>query len=275
MHGMSTRCKLVDRAGRTRVLSRGRTTTAPPEIAGTWAHPDIVVSVARIDASFTTGASGADDRLLSQPLVRIGGAIDGEPLVFPLSYSAPHRYDAGNARRDPLRCRRAQCPRPLPGGHRARYRDSCILHVMMRRVPGRPPAGRAPRVPRLKRRRLSRAREGKARLCRRPLHARRLRGPVPRAAARLQPPVRVRPPPRRTRRSRARSRDQARRRRGACAGGHGQGLRERPQRDVVPEAHHTRALTHLAQTHLTEDTARTRAPDSCSRRLARTSAGRA
>jgi hypothetical protein len=122
MHAMTTRCELVDRGGHTRLLSsqknddspagdpakeraiaafikdsglpalaRRDCTLRPPPLSGTWAYPDIVVNVARIDASFTKGTSGAEDKLRSQPLVRIGGAVDGEPPVYPLSYSAPHR----------------------------------------------------------------------------------------------------------------------------------------------------------------------------------------
>ena len=122
MHGMSTRCELVDRSGHTRFLSSQKSddspagdpakerdittfladsglpalarrdcTLRPPPLSGTWAYADIVVNVARIDASFTKRPSGADDKLLSQPLVRIGGAVDGEAPVHPLTYSAPHR----------------------------------------------------------------------------------------------------------------------------------------------------------------------------------------
>lgn len=122
MHGMSTRCELVDRAGHTRFLSsqknddrpgsdpakeraitafvkdsglpalaRRDCTLRPPPLAGTWAYPDIVVNVMRIDSSFTKGRSGADDKLLAQPQVLLGGAVDSEPPVHPIRYSAPHR----------------------------------------------------------------------------------------------------------------------------------------------------------------------------------------
>jgi hypothetical protein len=122
VHAMSTRCELVDRAGHTRLLTSRKSddspapdpakdraiaafvkdsglpaltrhdcTLRPPLLTGTWAYPDIAVNVARIDSSFTKGPSGSDDKLLSQPLVKVGGAVDGEAPVHPLTYSAPHR----------------------------------------------------------------------------------------------------------------------------------------------------------------------------------------
>jgi hypothetical protein len=121
---MNLRCELVDRAGHVRSLSsakndtspapdpakeraittflkdsglpklaRGDCTLRPPPLSGTWAYPDIVVNVARIAGSFAKSATGApeDGKVVSQPLVRIGGAVDGEAPVHPLSFSAPHR----------------------------------------------------------------------------------------------------------------------------------------------------------------------------------------
>jgi hypothetical protein len=122
VHAMSTRCELVDRAGHTRALTSQKSddgpgpdpakdraiaafvkdsglpalarhdcTLRPPALTGSWAYPDIVVNVARIDSSFAKGPSGSDDKLLSQPLVKVGGAVDGDAPVHPLTYSAPHR----------------------------------------------------------------------------------------------------------------------------------------------------------------------------------------
>lgn len=121
VQAMSLRCELVDRDGKTRkmssqkngdspsgdpakeraivafmkdeglpALARGDCTLRPPALTGTWAYPDIVVNVARIAASFAKGKASADDKLVSQPLVRVGGAVLGEAPVYPLTYSAPH-----------------------------------------------------------------------------------------------------------------------------------------------------------------------------------------
>jgi len=121
---MGSRCELVDRNGKTRAmasqtsmregngpqdlvndrliadflkdsglprLAQGDCTLRPPPLAGTWAHPDIVVNVLRLEASFKKGPTPVEDKVASQPLVRVGGAVDGEPPVYPLTYSAPHR----------------------------------------------------------------------------------------------------------------------------------------------------------------------------------------
>ena len=121
MQGMAMRCELLDRDGNTRTMSsqrrgdspgsdpakekpindfikdeglpaltRGDCTLRPPPLTGTWSYPDIVVNVATIAASFKKGPGSSDEKLVSQPMVRIGGAIGGEPPVHPLSYSAPH-----------------------------------------------------------------------------------------------------------------------------------------------------------------------------------------
>ena len=71
-------------------LARDDCTLRPPALTGTWAYPDIVVNVSRIAASFAKGKASADDKLVSQPLVRVGGAVLGEAPVYPLTYSAPH-----------------------------------------------------------------------------------------------------------------------------------------------------------------------------------------
>lgn len=122
MHGMNTRCELVDRAGNTRLmtsqrgkdspdsdpakekvieaflkesklpaLTRGDCTLRPPPLAGTWAYPDIVVDVVTVEPSFKKGKTPDSDELVAQPLVRVGGAVDKEPAVHPLTYTAPHR----------------------------------------------------------------------------------------------------------------------------------------------------------------------------------------
>jgi hypothetical protein len=122
MHGMAMQCELVNRAGATRVidsyrekdgpssdpakereieklikdtglpkLTRNDCSLRPPPLSGTWAYSDIVVNVLSIAISFTKGPTGNDDKVASQPAVRIGGSVEGEPPVHPLTFSAPHR----------------------------------------------------------------------------------------------------------------------------------------------------------------------------------------
>ncbi len=122
MHGMATVCELLDRSGHKRSLTSSRSdgmpgpdsaqdkviaafvkesglpTLArhdcmlrPPPLTGTWAYPDIVVHASRLDPSFAKGPTGNEDKLLSQPLVKLGGAALGEAPVYPLTYSPPHR----------------------------------------------------------------------------------------------------------------------------------------------------------------------------------------
>jgi hypothetical protein len=114
MHGMNTRCELVDRAGKTRTMSsakegdspasdpakekeiaafvkesglpalaKGDCVLHPPKLTGTWAYPDVVVNVVSVASSFK------NERLVSQPLVRLGGAVGGEPPVLPITYAPP------------------------------------------------------------------------------------------------------------------------------------------------------------------------------------------
>ena len=114
MHGMNTRCELVDHAGHTRkltstkeadspatdpakekeigawvkeaglpALGKGNCVLHPPKLAGTWAYPDIVVNVAHVESSFK------GERLVSQPLVRIGGAVGSDAPVHPITYAPP------------------------------------------------------------------------------------------------------------------------------------------------------------------------------------------
>jgi hypothetical protein len=121
MNGMTTRCELVDRAGKTRfmtsqkngdapdpdpakeraikdflaasnlpALGRRDCTLKPPPLAGTWAYPDITLDVVTVAPSFKKGPTPDTDELVSQPLVRIGGAVAGDTPVHPLAYSAPH-----------------------------------------------------------------------------------------------------------------------------------------------------------------------------------------
>jgi hypothetical protein len=118
---MSTRCELVDRDGKTRAMTSARNGDSPsgdpakeraiddfvkasglprlgeggcllrpPPLAGTWPYSDIAVSVLRLDASFKSGPTPAEQKLVSQPLVRVGGAVSGEGPVYPLTYAAPH-----------------------------------------------------------------------------------------------------------------------------------------------------------------------------------------
>lgn len=120
--GMFTRCELVDRAGKTRSMSsqskgdspdgdpkkereiaaflkssgipalkRGDCVLKPPPLDGSWAYSDITVNVINVDATYKKGSATADDTLISQPLVRIGGTVSGEPPTFPITYSPPHR----------------------------------------------------------------------------------------------------------------------------------------------------------------------------------------
>jgi hypothetical protein len=119
---MALRCELVDRDGKTRTMSSQRSsdspggdpakervitdflkasglphlakndcTLRPPPLAGTWAYPDITVHVVRLEASFKESAGSGDPKHVSQPLVRVGGSVAGEPPVHPLTYTAPHR----------------------------------------------------------------------------------------------------------------------------------------------------------------------------------------
>jgi hypothetical protein len=121
VQGMTLSCALVDHAGQTRrlesrrdhesqepdpqkeaaikafleqsrlpALARGDCTLTPPPLKGTWPYPDIVVDVASIARSFAKDPSSGKERLVSQPLVRVGGAVDGEPPVHPLAYSPSH-----------------------------------------------------------------------------------------------------------------------------------------------------------------------------------------
>ncbi len=120
--GMFTRCELVDRAGKTRSMSskrngdspdgdpkkareiaaflkssgmpalkRGDCVLAPPPLDGSWPYSDITVNVLDVAATYKKGAATAEDTLVSQPLVRIGGTVAGEPPVYPTTYSPPHR----------------------------------------------------------------------------------------------------------------------------------------------------------------------------------------
>ena len=121
VHGMSTKCELVDRAGTTRIMTSRRNDDSPdsdpakervinaflkesklpalarkgcllrpPPLTGTWAYPDIVVDVAPIAPTYKKGPASAEDELVSQPSVRVGGAVDEDPPVHPLVYAAPH-----------------------------------------------------------------------------------------------------------------------------------------------------------------------------------------
>jgi hypothetical protein len=113
-HGMGWKCEFVDAEGRRRVESSAASANSPDEdphkarwlegwmkthlpalavdkckvtprpLAGTWAYPDIALRAVTVPASF------AGNRLVSQPLVRLGGSVDGAPAVFPVTRSAPH-----------------------------------------------------------------------------------------------------------------------------------------------------------------------------------------
>ena len=125
MEAMGTRCAWLDRDGKRRTMSaggrrsdqgdlvpepgqaraiaeflkdsavprlgRGDCVLHPPPLAGTWAYPDIVLNVVRIDASFKEGRTPSERKVASQPFVRVGGTVAGEAApVHPLTYSAPH-----------------------------------------------------------------------------------------------------------------------------------------------------------------------------------------
>jgi hypothetical protein len=63
----------IQRMGRTSEVS-----LTPPALKATWAFPDITLTVARIDTTQTVGA-----------FVRVGGSVDSEPPVFPLTLGDP------------------------------------------------------------------------------------------------------------------------------------------------------------------------------------------
>jgi hypothetical protein len=122
--GMFLRCELLDRSGATRVESAAAAKDNPqespekaraieswikqsgipklaekdcqfmaPPLGGTWAYADITVHVLTGQGTYSGGAdphNPGDARFLAQPFVRIGGAVSGHGVVFPITKTAPH-----------------------------------------------------------------------------------------------------------------------------------------------------------------------------------------
>jgi hypothetical protein len=59
----------------------------PPPLKGTWAFPDITLSVARMDPS------RGDDAQPTGAVVRVGGSVDGEAPVYPITLSLENNPD--------------------------------------------------------------------------------------------------------------------------------------------------------------------------------------